>query len=168
MRNNVILWLEDAAAAQPDKTAFVDEKASVTFSGMRSDARALACKLLDKTGDVINIPVAILLPKGVTCLRAFFAVSYSGNFYSPLDVSSPKARLDKIIDALSPGLVITSSEFLPLARSLGFSGERTVLLEEAAPSETPTGASAPPFPGKSTRTLFTSCLPPAPRGSPRE
>ena len=131
MRNNVICYLENTAAAYPDKTAYSDGETSVTFSGMRDRAKAVASAILDITDGSINVPVAILLPKSVACLTAFFGVTYSANFYTPFDVTSPTARLMKIVDTLRPGIVVTSAEYVSLAASLGFTEKNTVILEQA-------------------------------------
>lgn len=131
MRNNVISYLEDSASSRPESIAYADESSSVTYSELRGRARAIASKILEMTKGSINVPVVILLPKSVACLTAFFGVTYSGGFYTPLDVASPKARLEKIISTLRPGLAVASEEFLPLARSLGFTEQNTILFEEA-------------------------------------
>lgn len=132
MQNNVIYYLENTAGNYPNRVAYADSKTSVTFAEMRQQAKAVASSIMGITGNTINVPVVILLPKSVACLTAFFGVTYSANFYTPLDVTSPKARLEKIVETLHPGVAITSADFLPLARSLGFTEKNTVLMEQAA------------------------------------
>lgn len=131
MRNNVISYLEDSAAAHPEAVAYAEEKASVTYAELQKRAKAVAGSILEITGGKINVPVVILLPKGIACLTAFFGVTYSAGFYTPLDVASPEARLEKIVSTLCPGLAVTSEKYLPLARSLGFTEQNTVLFEKA-------------------------------------
>ena len=137
MHNNVLTYLEQTARSRPDGTAYADEKESVTFSELRDRARAVAGRIFEITGDAINVPAVVLLPKSVACLTAFFGITYSANFYTPLDVTSPQARLEKIVETLRPGFAIACADTLPLARALGFSESNTVLLEEAVHHEIP-------------------------------
>lgn len=132
MRNNVLCYLEETARRYPDKTAYTDSGTAVTFSGLRRQAMAVATEILNRTEGRINRPVAVFLPKGVACLTAFFGATYGADFYTPLDVTSPKARLQKIMETLKPEVVITSRRLLPLALSLGFPEGSAVLVEEAS------------------------------------
>jgi len=128
--NNIISYLESSANAFPEKAAYVDEEESVTFAALRARAMALASRILEVTLGEINVPVVVLLKKSVKCVTAFMGISYSGGFYTPLDVTSPQARLAKIIETLRPKLIVTTSEFSALAQSLGFSEEQIVLIED--------------------------------------
>lgn len=92
---------------------------------------ALASRLLGITQGEINVPAIVLMKKSVNCITAFMGISYSGGFYTPLDVTSPLPRLQKIIETLQPKLIVTTAEFSKLAQSLGFSAKNTVLLEDA-------------------------------------
>lgn len=128
---NVISYLDRTADRFPEKEAFCDETESVSFREIRLRAMALATAVLRKNNGIINLPTVVLLKKSVSCIAAFFGTTYAGSFYTPLDVSSPPARLSKIVETLRPALVITNEEFLPLARELGFADERILLVEQA-------------------------------------
>lgn len=129
--NNVISYLEISASSYPEKTAYADEEASVTFGELKDRAKKLASQILEVTHGAINVPIVVLLKKSVKSIISFTGITYSGNFYTPLDITSPQARLDKIIETLHPGLVVTTAELRPLAESLGFFGERIILIEDA-------------------------------------
>jgi amino acid adenylation domain-containing protein len=43
----------------------------------------------------------------VDVLVSFFATAYSGNFYSPIDVTMPESRILKIVDVLQPKVIVT-------------------------------------------------------------
>lgn len=109
MLNSATEYLKHSSAAYPDKTAFRDERQSMTFSRLERESRALACGIVSATGEKTRQPVGIYLPKSVDCIAAFFAAAYSGNFYTPLDTAMPKARLSKITDTLRPAVIITDS-----------------------------------------------------------
>ena len=132
---NVIAYLDNSASAFPDKPAFADEEQSITFLELSRSARRIATRILKMTGGAINVPAAVLLKKGVDCVAAFLGVTYAGGFYTPLDEASPPARLQKIVETLNPGLVVTDDAHADLARSLGFSGGRILLLRDCAACE---------------------------------
>ena len=54
--------------------------------------------------------------------------AYSGNFYTPIDVTMPESRVQKIFETLSPAIVITDSAHLENAKL--FSGNTPILLYE--------------------------------------
>ncbi len=127
---NVIEYLEASAAAYPEKTAFADENGEVSYREMRRLARNAATAILMHTGERINEPIAVMMDKGTPMVAAFLAITYSGCFYTPFDVSSPAARLEKIAGILCPRLVVVGEKYRETAKGLGFSDERILALEE--------------------------------------
>jgi non-ribosomal peptide synthetase component F len=109
MIKNVIQYLEKSAAAYPAKTAFEDSNGGVTFGELREKSRGLAGKINALVNGGTNLPVAVYLPKSVDCIVSFMAAAYSGNFYTPLDVSMPRPRLEKILEVLDPAVILTNS-----------------------------------------------------------
>lgn len=132
---NVIEYLEKTAERYPDKNAFVDEHKSITFRQARTQARNLAAVILKATDQQINMPVAILMGKSADMLLAYMAVTYSANFYAPLDASSPVPRLAKIVEILHPKLVITNLQYREKAQELGFSKDMILTLEDVIDTE---------------------------------
>lgn len=128
--NNVIQYLENTATKFADKVAFVDYISSVTFSELRICARAIATQILRRTQNNINMPIVIIMDKSVQMLIAYMGVTYSANFYTPLDTTSPISRLAKIIETLDPALVIVSGKYIQKAKDLGFSDEAILVYEE--------------------------------------
>jgi amino acid adenylation domain-containing protein len=61
--------------------------------------------------NVHNSPIAVFLPKGINAISAFIGILYSGNYYVPLDVSSPIDRINSIIKDLGDCLIISSTEY---------------------------------------------------------
>lgn len=107
MLNSVTEYLKHSARAYPDKIAFNDGEKSLTFSQLEQQSRQFACRIFSAIGEETKQPIGIYLPKSVECIVAFFAVAYSGNFYTPLDITMPEARLQKITDTLQPSITIT-------------------------------------------------------------
>ena len=132
---NVIEYLEKTAEKYPDKDAFVDEQKSITFRQLRTKSRNLATVILNATAQKINTPIAILMDKSADMLLAFMAITYSANFYTPLDISSPVPSLAKIVEVLRPKIVITSPKYQGKARELGFSEDMILILEDFIDTE---------------------------------
>lgn len=132
---NVIEYLEMIVDRYSDKNAFVDDQKSITFRQLRTQARNLATAILKTTAQQINTPVAILMDKSVDMLLAYIAVTYSANFYAPLDPSSPIPRLAKIVEVLCPKLVIISPKYHEKAQELGFSEDNILILEDHVGTE---------------------------------
>lgn len=109
MQNTIVNYLKDSADRFPNKVAFRDREKCITFSELNKRARSLAYVINHQLNGLVKQPVGIHLPKGVDCIVAFMAVAYSGNYYTPLDTSMPKARLEKIMDVLNPVVTITNN-----------------------------------------------------------
>ncbi|MBR6148169.1 MAG: amino acid adenylation domain-containing protein [Lachnospiraceae bacterium] len=110
MITNVFEYLEKTALRYPDKIAFADIDKSVTFSQLRDMAYAIADRIHEVCGDIRNQPIGVYMYKGVDCLIAFMGIVCSGNFYSPIDRHSPKARIDRIVEVLAPSAILYNDE----------------------------------------------------------
>lgn len=106
MATNVTEWLDATAAAYPDKVAIHDEEGELTFSQYRNKALALSRAIIG-LGLGGSQPVAIYLKKSAKVLVSFAAAAYSRDFYSPIDVEMPEARVRKILEILKPRIVVT-------------------------------------------------------------
>ncbi len=110
MKKNVIEYLEDAVQKYPQKTAFEDPEKSITFYSLQQKAQQLAVNIIRFMAGEQNRPVAIYMEKGVDAIVAIMGVIYSGNFYIPLDIHSPKERTNKIVNTLQPSLILVKSK----------------------------------------------------------
>lgn len=128
MQTNVTYWLDQSAIMYPDKTAFADERKSISFKELQSQAKAIASCLLQK--GLFRKPVVIFMEKGVDVLVSFIGSAYSCNFYSPIDVNMPASRVDKIMKTLNPEVVVTTKELRGVFESYGYEGE-FLIFEEA-------------------------------------
>lgn len=98
-------YLENTVKQFPNKVAFTDENREITFSQLRDEARHIATELINR--GYFKQPVAIYLDKKVEVVAAFEGVTYSGNFYSPIDTKMPSERIEKIMGKLQPVVIIT-------------------------------------------------------------
>lgn len=128
MQTNVTYWLDRTAEKHPDKIAFADAAKERTFAGLRKEARAVASGLIDK--GLRKKPVVVYMEKGVDVITAFMGIAYSGNFYSPIDVTMPISRVNKILEVLSPQVIITTSELAGNVKDFLFQGEVLIWEDE--------------------------------------
>ncbi len=127
MRRNVLEYLEETARRLPEKPAFTDEKREVPFGRLMENARRLGTVLAAST-DAVNSPVAVLVGRRVSTLEAFFGVLYSGNYYVPVDNAMPRQRMERLLEVLSPAVILYDPEDEGLA--LQFADRWPVLCTE--------------------------------------
>ena len=101
-------YLDETVKNYPHKVAFSDENRSMTFSELKDEAYHIATEIINKK--LFKQPIAVYLDKSVECIAAFEGISYSGNFYSPIDTKMPRERVIKIMQKLQPIVVITDKE----------------------------------------------------------
>ncbi|MBQ9629943.1 MAG: amino acid adenylation domain-containing protein [Synergistaceae bacterium] len=121
-------YLDHTAETYPDKPAFIDRKRSISFRELQNEAHHIASEIIAL--GLWKQPVVVYLNKSVECIAAFEGVTYSGNFYSPLDTKMPPERIHKIIDRLKPSAVITDSEHKSEAEEFS-EGAHVILYDEA-------------------------------------
>ena len=119
-------YLDNSAKNFPDKIAFADEKRELTFSALYIESRKIAKVLIER--NTFKSPVVVYLEKSVEVISCFMGAAYSGNFYTPIDVTMPESRVSKIMETLSPAIIITDSAHLDAAKA--FAGNTEVLLYE--------------------------------------
>ncbi|SDF59775.1 amino acid adenylation domain-containing protein [Marvinbryantia formatexigens] len=104
MITNVLDYLERSAARFPEKTAFADQTCRVSYRELEKRAKALGSRIAGY--GYRNQPVVVATNHSAECLVTFLAVVYSGNFYVPVDVKLPAARIRAILEVTQPALVI--------------------------------------------------------------
>ena len=118
--NNVLEYLEASAAAFPEKTAVIDDKASCTYKELLESSIKSGAFLAERTD--IRKPIAVFMDKSVATLKTFMAILYAGCFYTLVDPSFPPERIRQILDVLDTELVITLPEHHEKLTSTGYSG----------------------------------------------
>lgn len=133
MINTCVQFLEETAGKCPAKTAVTDQDRALTYAELKRDALKTAFAL----GDIgRNRPVAVFLPKSCHSVIAFLGTLYTGNFYVPLDVKSPKERLEKILRDLGPEAVITNSSLETSIFEMTGMGAKIINLDKVLTEET--------------------------------
>ena len=107
MNRNVIEYLIAAAENYPDKNAFSDSNGDMTFRELNCTAKKVAMQIIKRTNGQVNQPIAVKMRKSKECIAAFMGIIYSGNYYSPIDISMPQERIALILRELNPQLIIS-------------------------------------------------------------
>lgn len=102
MQTNLLEYLENTAAAFPDKVAFSDEKEEITFSQLLRLSKAVGSCITELSGGMIRRPVIVPVNHTVQNVVAFMGVLFSGNCYVPVDQNLPDQRLQHIITTTNP------------------------------------------------------------------
>ena len=137
MNANVLTYLDENAKRLPDKVAIWDDGNETTYKQYRDKGLAIAEQII--TLGISKKPIVVYMAKSAKVLISFAAVGYSRNFYSPIDVEMPDARVVKIFETLKPALVITTEDLKDKLPNFGYDG-RVILYEDI--SDEPTDESA--------------------------
>ena len=111
--NKIIEKLKETARKYPDRTAFADPSASVSFAKLQDMTDRIATLLL--RGSVCTpfrtgTPAAFYMEKSTPAVCALFGVIRAGGFYSFVDVRQPAERAFSVISVLDPPIIITDEE----------------------------------------------------------
>lgn len=99
------------AESMPEKVALQYEGKKVTYKELKDYCLRIAASLYEQ-GVRNQDRVVISLPRGIDQVAAMIAVLTLGAAYVPISVKQPKERKEKMIQNVSPALVIDSMDFL--------------------------------------------------------
>lgn len=130
--NNVLEYLEQSAAAFPDKLAVEDAQGSVTYSQLLDRCLRVGSALGDRLAP--GSPVAVFMDKGIPALTGFLGAVYGGGFYALINPQLPPARISQIHQVLEPSWVLTDRDHWQQALEL-FPRDSLLLVEELSQGE---------------------------------
>ena len=104
MIRNILEYAEETAKRMPDAVAFATDKEEKTFGQLVQRAKEIGSALLSY--GVKNAPMAVMTDKTPDMIAAFLGCVYSGNFYTPIDVTMPKERILSIFETLKPVVLL--------------------------------------------------------------
>src|ERR1700727_941384 len=93
----------------------------LTYRELELESNRLA-SLLVESGCSGGDRVCLLLPKSPTAIAAMIGVLKAGAAYVPIDVSSPAPRVESIIRACEPRLVLACEETAELTKEPSLRG----------------------------------------------
>ena len=101
----VVTLIEDQAKRFPDRLAVVDGDCQLTYQEINLRANRLAHRLIG-LGAGPETVVGILTESSIELVVALLAVLKAGAAYVPLDPSYPHARLQAMLEASSPSILL--------------------------------------------------------------
>lgn len=126
MYSNILEYFDITAKKLPDKVAICDENDCITYAEYKKKSQALARKIIEIKkirGLKRQVPIVVYMEKSLVVLVSFMGIAYSGNFYSPIDIEMPQARVEKILEVLNPQIVITTTELKKSFEQFNYQGE---------------------------------------------
>lgn len=115
MKKTIIDYFESTAQQYPQHIAVADIETQLTYEQLRATARNVACQIA--AYNIRKKPIALFMKRGTSLPAAMMSVLYSGNFYVVLDFESPRQRIEKILNTLSPAMIIYEPEFQEVVES---------------------------------------------------
>lgn len=127
---NVLEYLEQAEKNYPDKVAFVEQEKKITYTEFKRAVQKRTTGLVNllQGSYMQHRPIIVMQEKGIDELISFMSIAWSGNIYVPFDVEAPDERLKKMLDLLSPILIIADQKNVDRMQNL-YSEAQVVLNE---------------------------------------
>lgn len=110
MQKNILEYLEKTVENKYYKIGYSDKDNSLTFKEIIELSKKIGSYIVNKRSDMMNAPIAVMLPKNIYMLICFHGITYSGNIYVPIDISQPVERIKNILNILEPALIIVNNE----------------------------------------------------------
>ena len=138
--------LQEQAHRTPAETAVVAGDVRLSFDDLTRAAGRYAAVLI-RRGVRVEDRVALLLPRDERTIVALFGVFFAGAAYVPIDPEYPDERIEYILDAAAPKVVLTTADHV--ARVPVRSGYSVVSLDADAirtEIDSPNAVSVDPVP----------------------
>lgn len=97
----------DQVQRQPEHPAIVMPRETASYGDLHQRVMSFASHFSTRDAKVV-----IALPPSVDAYSCMLAAAFSGGFYTPLNLSSPPAKLARIISLLQPDFIVGSAETL--------------------------------------------------------
>ena len=157
--------LDEMAGIFSEKKAFVDDKRCINFLDLKQEIYRVASILIAKGYQ--RRPIAVFMDKSIECIASFMGSACSGNFYTPVDVKMPNARIEKIMQTLCPAAIITDSYHKARVSEFATCGEILVydeMMDEEADFEAVVKVSQSIIDTDTLYVIFTSGSTGSPKG----
>jgi non-ribosomal peptide synthetase component F len=111
MKTSIYNYFTETVERFEEKIAVLEGDQSWTFRQLQQATHELASALL-QSGTPPNAVIAVLLKKSFNAIVSDLAITGIGCAYMNLDIKSPPARLEQILDVIAPNIVITDAHGL--------------------------------------------------------
>ena len=119
MQINILEYLENTVADDPDKLAYSDGEQGLTFRQTHEFAKSVGSFIAAQ--GYRREPVAVCMRKLPETAAAFFGVIYSGCFYVPFDDETPRYRIEMILEIVKPRAIICDDYMRDHLQGLSYS-----------------------------------------------
>ncbi|MFD1178851.1 AMP-binding protein [Paenibacillus puldeungensis] len=104
MSKNVVDLLSESADRVPEKLALCDNIKAISYRELKCLAENIGTKLAESKS--IRKPVIVFCDREVESVVSFWGVVHSGNFYVPIDISTPASRIKLYLEIIKPLAII--------------------------------------------------------------
>lgn len=118
---HILDYFEQTVEAYPDKIAVDDGKTCRTWKELQTLARKIGTAVAGL--DCEQGPAAVFMEKRTDTLTTFMGVLYAGSFYVYLNPEYPMERIQRMLDALEPSVVITEEALTERLEECDYSGQ---------------------------------------------
>jgi amino acid adenylation domain-containing protein len=129
MQINVIEYFVKTASVYPSKTAVIEGDQKISFEQLRRQSLAFAYTIVQQS-DILNLPIAVYLPKSIDIVIADLAITYTGNAYMNLDVKAPIERIHNILKQVEPAILITDNQHMEAIKSILSADVKVYVIEQ--------------------------------------
>ena len=133
MHNHVLDYLYRIEDKKPDKTAYTDGTAGLTFKEVANVTRSVGSFLAGK--GIYRKPVVVFMQKSAMEIASFFGVIAGGCYYVPLDEEMPGDRIRLILEKVNSPVMICDETTIEKANELKTEGQEVVLYSEVSNGE---------------------------------
>ncbi len=132
----------------------------LTYAGLERASAALAARIAHAAPDAMR--VAVMAEPSASALVAVVAILRAGAAYVPIDPSWPDARVQEVLRASSPTLLVTTADLSSRSATLGL----PVIIARADddPSDAPASTPRTAPPAREAWVMFTSGSTGGPKG----
>lgn len=102
----------------PERIAQISNDRTITYAELGARSDVLAAWLDRELGDR-RVPVAIHGHKEPEMLVTFLAVVKTGRPYVPIDISTPQARVERVVEISEAGVLLTPAKVAALSAGAG-------------------------------------------------
>jgi amino acid adenylation domain-containing protein len=151
------------AAADPDGIATADTDSALTFAELEENSGRLAARVR-AAGVVSGACVGLFLDRSPEFVAAASAILRAGAAYLPLDVASPRDRIEYVLSDAAASMVVTSARQVP---QLPPGPWRTLIIDEPVAGDADDPPPAPyvePAPDDLAYIIYTSGSTGRPKG----
>ena len=120
MIKSITDYLDITCNKYPEKISFAEnENVFITYKDFVLKSKVIGSNIVEEY-NLFKMPIMVFIDKSINTLLSMFGVLYSGNFYTVVDVTSPKNRIDSIVNTLEPKLIITDNKNIDKVKELQY------------------------------------------------